>query len=87
MAGMLNPEIFYKIESFHGSSHDRKLLRLIDFLKEMSTEDNFNCLYQKRKEFSSRKAKVVNDLKKDLQVEESEASSKACFSGVFNIEE
>jgi hypothetical protein len=53
----------------------------------MSTEENFNCLFQKRKEFSSRKARVVNELRKDALVEESEASSKACFSGVFNIEE
>lgn len=60
MAGILNPEVFYKIEPFHGSSHDRKLLRLIDFLKEMSKEDNFNCLIQKRKDFNSRKPKVVN---------------------------
>lgn len=36
MAGMLQPEIFYKIAPFHGDSHDRKLLRLIEFLKIMS---------------------------------------------------
>ena len=29
MAGVLQPENFYKIEPFYGDSHDRKLLRLI----------------------------------------------------------
>jgi len=37
----------------------------------MAVEDNFNCLFQKRKEFNSRKAKVVNELKKDILAEES----------------
>jgi TFIIF-interacting CTD phosphatase-like protein len=38
MAGILHPEIFYQIEPFHGDEHDRKLLRLIDFLKAMEKE-------------------------------------------------
>jgi hypothetical protein len=38
MAGMLQPENFYKIEPFYGDSHDRKLLRLIEFLKLMAEE-------------------------------------------------
>ena len=51
MAGVMNPQIFYRIDPFYGNSHDRKLLRLIDFLKEMAVEEDFSCLQQKRKSF------------------------------------
>ena len=63
MSGMLHPEIFYKIDAFHGSPHDRKLLRLIDFLKEMSFEEDTSCLCQKRKDHESKKTRIVSQLK------------------------
>lgn len=57
MAGMMNYEIFYKIDPFYGDSKDRKLLRLIEFLKIMSAESSLDCLLEKRKKFEMKNAR------------------------------
>jgi hypothetical protein len=66
MAGMMNLEIFYKIDPFYGNPKDRKLLRLIEFLKQMSNEPNFNCLNEKRKQYDIKTAKPVGFFNHDL---------------------
>jgi hypothetical protein len=38
MAGILHPQIFYNIEPFYGNYKDRKLIRLVEFLKQMAKE-------------------------------------------------
>lgn len=41
---MLQPKNFYKIEPFYGDPRDRKLLRLIEFLKSMAEEEDIESL-------------------------------------------
>ncbi len=79
MAGILHPEIFYHIKAFHGDEHDRKLLRLIDFLKVMEKEEDFTCLKEKKKAFESTKIRVTSEFKKEPASEDTCGSSKACL--------
>jgi hypothetical protein len=39
------------MDPFYGDPKDRKLLRLIEFLKLMAVESTFDCLLEKRKQF------------------------------------
>jgi hypothetical protein len=46
IAGLLQPENFYKIEPFEGSEKDRHLCRLSAFLKHLHEKQNFNSIRQ-----------------------------------------
>lgn len=63
------------------------MLRLIDFLKEMAKEEDFTCLHQRRKDFSSRKVNIVSQAKKEALREDSYTSSGISLSAVISIED
>ena len=56
MAGMLAPECYVKIDPFLGSTRDRKLLRMGEFLKQMAAEESLECLAQKKREVDRKTA-------------------------------
>lgn len=51
MAGILQPENFYKIEQFLGSPKDRKLVQLTSFLKHIYETKYILPIHQSRKRF------------------------------------
>lgn len=51
MAGMLNPDNFYKIDAFYGDPKDRQLLRLAEFLKGLADKESLNSIPTYRKQF------------------------------------
>ena len=67
MAGTLHPENFYKIESFKGSSRDRKLIKLGFFLKYLTRQQNIIPIGVCRKTFENMeiKLKEVNRIKEN----------------------
>ena len=51
MAGILQPENFYKIDQFLGNPKDRKLVQLASFLKHISDTKYMLPITQCRKRF------------------------------------
>lgn len=76
MAGLLNPEVFYKIDPFYGDSRDRKLLRLIEFFKMMAKSNDFSCLLEKRRQFESKSLKPSSLLNHNINKYSMESASK-----------
>ena len=53
MAGMLQPNNFYKIDVFDGNSKDRQLCRLASFLRHLAVKQNIGPIRRERETFES----------------------------------
>jgi Dullard-like phosphatase family protein len=51
IAGLLQPENFYKIDPFEGSEKDRQLCRLSAFLKHLHEKQSFTSVRQEFRDF------------------------------------
>jgi len=61
MAGILQPENFYKIDQFLGSPKDRKLVQLTSFLKHIHETRYILPIHQARKRFEDMEIKIADD--------------------------
>ena len=53
MAGLLQPDQFYKIEAFEGNQKDRQLCRLASFLKHLAQKKSIGSVRTERATFES----------------------------------
>ena len=53
MAGMLQPDNFYKIDAFDGNCKDRQLCRLASFLRHLAVKKSIGPIRKEREAFES----------------------------------
>ena len=72
MAGVLQPENFYKIDQYLGKPKDRKLLQLASFLRHLNESRYILPISQTRRKFEDIEIKIKEDsLSKSKSLEES----------------